>query len=376
VLLTPWRFEQERAQFERFDEKLHALGEPAELRIGLEATGHYWMVLHDFLRGRGWRVEVFNPLLSGGRARTNLRGRKTDPDDALSHAKVVRDGDYAPMATASPALRQMKTLSRQRGFVVGEMANTKRRLGGLIDVLFPTFARHFSDPYGAAALAVLDAFPSASGVANAHLKRLDHLITTASHARLGRKRAVALREDARGNLALSISEPAKEYAARMLIAQIRFFQRQLADIESRISSLYASLHTVIDSILGIGPNTGRTILAELGDIHRFAKSNTANKMLAYAGADPRVRESGSWKGTAKMTKRGSRTLRTALYLAAQVAVNSNAEFRAIYDKQRHKRCKHHKVAISHVMRKLIAVIYAVLRDNSPFDPAKMQPNSG
>jgi len=376
VLLAPWRFEQESAQFECFDRKLHALGQPAELRIGLEATGHYWIVLHEFLRDRGWQVEVFNPVLSAGCARTNLRGRKTDPDDALSHAKVVRDGHYTPMATASPVMQHMRTLTRQRGFVVAEMANAKKRLGGLVDVLFPTFARHFSDPYGATALAVLEVFPSAQRLADANLKRLNHLISKASHCRLGRDAAQELRQDARGSLARTRSDPGKEYAAQMLVAQIHFFQQQIAGIASRIASLYASLDHAINTIPGIGPTTGPSILSEMGDIHRFAKGNAARKLLAYAGADPRIRTSGTWHGTVKMTKRGSRALRTALYQAAQAAVNSNAEFRAIYDKQRYERCKHHKIAISHVMRKLITVIYAVMRDNTTFNPAKIQLNGG
>ena len=377
MLLAPWRFDQEPTQFERLDKKLHALGEPGELRIGLEATGHYWIVLHEFLRDRGWQVEVFNPLLSAGRARTNLRGRKTDPDDALTHAKVVRDGAYTPMATASPVIGQMKTLIRQRGFVVAQMANAKKRLSGLVDVLFPTFADHFSDPYGVTALAVLEAFPGALSLADANLKSLGHLIRKASGSRLGRDKAKTLREAARTSLARTISDPGKQYSAQMLIGQIRFSQQQIADLESRISSLYASLDPVIDTIPGIGPVTGPSILSEIGDIHRFAnQGNAANKLLAFAGADPRIRTSGNWRGKVKMTKRGSRSLRTALYQAAQSAVNSNPEFRAIYDKHRYERCKHHKVALSHVMRKLITVIYAVMRDNTPFDSEKMRPNGG
>lgn len=377
VLLKPWLFDQEPDQFDCFDKKLHALGPPTELRIGLEATGHYWIVLHEFLSERGWQVEVFNPLLSAGRARTNLRGRKTDPDDALTHAKVVRDGAYTPMATASPVIGQMKALIRQRGFVVTQMANAKKRLGGLVDVLFPTFAGHFSDPYGRTALAVLEAFPGASSLADANLKTLHHLISEASRGRLGRDLAKTLRQDARGSLARTISDPGKQYSAQMLIAQIRFSQQQIADLESRISSLYASLDPVINTIPGIGPVTGPSILAEIGDVHRFAKKgNAANKLLAFAGADPRIRTSGNWRGKVKMTKRGSRSLRTALYQAAQSAVNSNPEFRAIYDKHRYERCKHHKVALSHVMRKLITVIYAVMRDNEPFDSEKIHPTGG
>ena len=166
----PWIFEQTQEHFEQLNQKLHQLGTAQTLLIGLEATGHYWLVLHDFLVEQGGSVQVFNPLLSAHQAKGNLRGRRTDA--SLVIAKVIRDGGFTPFVTASTALTTLKPLCRQRQYLAHPSANAKRRLGALIDQVFPEFASHFSDAYGKGALATLNAYPSARQMAQGHLTSL------------------------------------------------------------------------------------------------------------------------------------------------------------------------------------------------------------
>ena len=141
--------------FMAFEGCLDQLGDKTTILIGLEASGHYWMSLWRILLERGWRVEVFNPVLSSQSARTHLRGRKTDADDALFIARTVRDGDFTPLQPGNPESEQLKLLCRQRRFVSLKLTNAKRRLTGLIDRNFPEFSRHFKDNHSKAAQAVL-----------------------------------------------------------------------------------------------------------------------------------------------------------------------------------------------------------------------------
>ena len=127
--------------------------------FGLEASGHYWMSLWRLLLERDWAVQVFNPVLSSKSARTHLRGRKTDADEALFIARTVRDGDFLPLQPAQEDTEQLKLLCRQRRFITHKLANAKRRLTGLIDLSFPEFSRHFEDIHSKAAHAVLKAAP-------------------------------------------------------------------------------------------------------------------------------------------------------------------------------------------------------------------------
>lgn len=374
-VLKPWSFSQMPEELERLEEKLRMLGASEEVKIGMEATGHYWKVLFAWLTSRGWCVEVLNPVLTAASARTHLRGRKTDADDTLVIAKTVRDGGYTPLTMAIPEMEQLKGLCRQRGFIVKESVNAKKRLRSLLDCLFPEFNGHFSDPYAKTALAVLEAFPSARQLASVHLRRLTGLIEKASGHRFGAEKARALREAARNSTARQLEDPASEYALQMMIAQLRFFGQQIGAIESEIATLFASVEHPIKSIPGIGDTLAPVILSEYGDLTRFQGRRTAHRLLAFAGIDPRVRQSGQWQGRMKMSKRGSPTLRTALYQAARLVCMRCPEFKAIYDKHRIERHKHHGVALSHVVRKLLQVIYAITRDNVPFDSAKMASNS-
>ena len=143
VLLKPLKLLASAEGFTAFEGRLRQLGDQTKLLIGLEASGHYWMSLWRFLLERAWQVEVFNPVLSSKSARTHLRGRKTDADDALFIARTVRDGDFIPFQPGKKDTEQLKLLCRQRRFVSHELANAKRRLTGLIDLSFPEFSGHF-----------------------------------------------------------------------------------------------------------------------------------------------------------------------------------------------------------------------------------------
>ena len=109
----------------------------------------------------------------------------------------------------------------------------------------------------------------------------------------------------------------------------------------------------------------RLILSELGNLNRFKGTKAAHKTLAFTGAGPHIRQSGQWKGKVKMSRRGNPMLRTALYQAAHNVRVHCPEFQNIYEKH-----KHHGVATSHVVRKLLQVIRAMTQTGLPFGASK------
>jgi len=359
--------------FAVFEQRLNQLDDKSAVLIGLEASGHYWMSLWRFLQERDWTVQVINPVLSSKSARTHLRGRKTDADDALFIARTVRDADFIPLQPAPRDTQQLKLLCRQRRFISHELANAKRRLTGLIDLSFPEFSRHFKNIHSQAAHAVLKAAPSAAAIGELSLRRLQGLIARASRGRFGAAKAKALKKSATESLAARHRDPALDLLIHSMIAQLDFFQQQLAQLDLHIQGLFRSMAHPIKTIPGIGPITGPLIVAELGDLRRFAGHRPLHALLAYAGMDPRVRKSGQWNGKIKMSKRGSPTLRTALYQAASMARLHQPRLAEIYHRHRHQMNKHHSVAISHVARKLLAIIYVVCARGQSFDPAKICP---
>ena len=371
VLLKPVKVLASAEGFAAFEARLRQLGDKTAVLIGLEASGHYWMSLWRFLLERDWQVEVFNPLLSSKSARRHLRGRKTDADDALFIARTVRDGDFIPLQPGGKDTEQLKLLCRQRRFVSHELANSKRRLTGLIDLSFPEFSGHFENNHSKAAQAVLKAAPSAAAIARLSLRRLERLLIAASRGRLCANKAKALQDSAKKSLSASRQDPALDLLIRAMIAQLEFFEDQLAELDVHIQRLFERMEHPIKSIPGIGSITGPLIAAELGDLRRFEGRRPLHAILAYAGMDPRVRKSGQWSGKIKMSKRGSAALRTALYQAASMARLHEPRLAEIYSRHKQQMNKHHGVAISHVARKLIGIIYAVCVRGQSYDPAKI-----
>jgi transposase len=228
------------------------------------------MSLGRFLRERDWTVQVFNPVLSSKSARTHLRGRKTDADDALFIARTVRDADFIPLQPGQEETQQLKLLCRQRRFITHESANAKRRLSPASSTSFSEFSKHFDNIHCRAAHAVLKAAPSVAAIAGLSLRRLQSLLATASRGRFGADKAKALKQSATESLAALRRDPALELLIQSIMAQLEFFDQQLAQLDLHLQRLFCSMAHPIKSIPGIGCITGPLIVAELGDLRRFA----------------------------------------------------------------------------------------------------------
>ena len=154
-----------------------------------------------------------------------------------------------------------------------------------------------------------------------------------------------------------------------MLEQLEFFNQQLQECDKQIKAIFTELDDPIEEIPGIGAKSGPVILSEFGELSRF--KGGYKKLLAFAGLDPRIRQSGQWQGTVKMSKRGSPALRTALFQAASMGRLHNADLQAIYHHHKNTKGKNHRVAISHVARKLVQIIWATCRNGKTFDPDKI-----
>jgi len=373
VAQKPVRFTQDATGWAALAAILMRLGGPGAVTIGFEATGHYWVLLAEELVRLGYQPQVFNPILSSDAGRTSVRGRKTDEDDSLAIAKVVRDGGFTAVRLPDAQMGMLKRLTRHRQGAVERCANLKKRLITLLDQVFPEFERHFSDPHGPTARAVLAKAPSARLMATHTAKAFTALVRTASHGRLGLERVQELLMAAKASIAVHRQDPATELAIRMTLQEIALLEQQIGVYDHEIAAIPVAGKEFITSIPGIGDILGAVILAEIGDISIFrgppnarSKADAVHRLLAFAGLDPRIRQSGQWTGRIRMSKRGSRALRTAIWRAAFIACKHPA-FADTYQKHRVTMKQHQKIALSHVARKIVQAIYGVLRYQKPFD---------
>ena len=324
------------------------------VKVGLEATGHYSCNILGFLKNKGLTTIVINPLYTSlSRKSTSLRKTKTDKVDARTIAgMIMSDVSLKPYSDKLYHNEDLKSLTRYRFDKVMQRAKLKQSVSRLVNILFPELETLVSTLHGKAVYELLLEFPSAQHIASANLKHLTHLLNTSSKGRFKRVTADEIREAARKSISSYL--PAKSLELKHTIKLIRELTSEIAEIEAEIKKIMDAIDSPILSIPGIGQNLGAMIIAEIGDISRF---DNPDKILAFAGCSPTTYQSGQlYSSHAKMEKRGSRYLRWALLNAAAYVCNWEPTFAAYLQKKRAEG-KHYYVALSHAAKKLVRLLY-------------------
>ena len=324
------------------------------VKVGLEATGHYSCNILGFLKNKGLTTIVINPLYTSlSRKSTSLRKTKTDKVDARTIAgMIMSDVSLKPYSDKLYHNEDLKSLTRYRFDKVMQRAKLKQSVSRLVNILFPELETLVSTLHGKAVYELLLEFPSAQHIASANLKHLTHLLNTSSKGRFKRVTADEIREAARKSISSYL--PAKSLELKHTIKLIRELTSEIAEIEAEIKKIMDAIDSPILSIPGIGQNLGAMIIAEIGDFSRF---DNPDKILAFAGCSPTTYQSGQlYSSHAKMEKRGSRYLRWALLNAAAYVCNWEPTFAAYLQKKRSEG-KHYYVALSHAAKKLVRLLY-------------------
>ena len=338
----------------------------SQVKVGLEATGHYSYNILGFLLDKGLSTYVINPLHTNlFRKSTSLRRTKTDRVDARTIAAMMMSGVVLSSYTAiSYHNEELKSLSRYRFDKVRERAKLKTSISRLVNILFPELEQLVPTIHLAAVYALLAEFPGAKLIASCHLTHLTNLLSSASRGRYGRSKAIEFRDVAQRSIGSVM--PAKSLELQHTIRLIRELDTEIAEIEAAIKQMMDEIASPILTIPGISYRMGAMILAEIGDFSRFG---SPDKLLAYAGLSPSTYQSGKLDNAyAHMEKRGSRYLRYALYNATKYVCIWDNSFAAYLAKKRAEG-KHYNVAISHAAKKLVRLIFALQRSGRPYIPA-------
>ena len=336
--------------------------EPEQTKIGLESTGIYGDNLRDFLRRNGYEIHTFNPLLIKKSIQaTTLRKTKTDKSDASFLASYLARELPDPDPQISYHISELKSLTRARFSVVGACSKAKTQLKALLVQVFPEFHTAFSDVFGAAAIAILRKYPTAKKLSAAKKMAVAKILSEASRHRLGEEKAAMLIDLAKNSVGCHSETKALEM--QYYLDQIELNTAYIRRYEAAIREIMNEIDSPITTIPGIGLVLGAMILAELGDVTRFA---TPEKVLAFAGLDPSIYQSGKYTpASGTMVKRGSPQLRWALLMAARSTIVHNPNI-AIYYQKKLSEGKHYNVICSHIAKKLVRILYSLLKKNTPY----------
>ena len=335
---------------------------PNDIKIGLEATGHYSNNIAEFLLSKGYKLFIINPLhTSLYKKSLSFRKTKTDKVDVHSIITMLMTQELQPYVPISYHNKELKSLTRYRFNLVKDCSRLKVSFNRLMSIIFPELEKLVHELQVNSIYSLMNEFPSTVHISNAHLVRLTNILHNNSKGHYGREKAIEIREAARNSIGTCNSIQSLEL--KQTIERINLLQSQISLIESRITQIMQEIDSPLITVPGISYITAAMIHAEIGDFSNFSSSG---KILAFAGMEPSIYQSGQYTSShARMVKRGSKYLRFALYTAAKNVANWDPTFNEYFHKKRAEG-KPYNVAISHVAKKLLRVLYKLETTHTAF----------
>lgn len=338
----------------------------SDVVFGMEATGIYSLPLYSALRRDGYKVKLYNPIQTNGFRKMRVRKTRTDPIDAAIIADLLRNSEPPQInEIINLNLYQLRELVRIRHRLIQKQTACKVQMIRNIDLIWPNYENLMPRVFGTTSIAILKKYTGPSKMIGKSFEKFYELVHKASRSKVSRTRAEEIYASAGNVLTIPEIEPIVSIEIKTLITQLELYDRQIQSIETKIDQMMKMIDSKIMSVPGIGDTVGPIILGEIGNIDRFS---SPKKLVAFAGLDSVVSQSGRFENkTGKISKRGSPMLRQALFLAANVARMNDDVLKRFYDKKRSEG-KHHYSALNAVAAKLLRIIYSVLKNNKEYQP--------
>ena len=361
VLVEPFKFTNDNDGFCMLISVLDSFDKDS-LIIGLESTAHHGNNLVEFLVSRHFNVSVLNPIQTSSMRKNRIRKTKTDKVGTAIIVQTLMTQPYRLFTQYDIDLLHLKNLGRFRQKLMKQRTRSKIMLASYLDQAFPELQYFFNGIHHKAVYAVLKEASSPEKIASMHMTHLAHLLESASHGHFLKDKAQELRILAQKSVGSSDSSISIQIT--QTVEQIELLDSQIIDVESKMQNILPALDSVILTIPGIIYLETGMILGKVGDVRRFS---SPHKMLAFAGLDPTIHQSGNFNAShTRMSKRGSRYLRFALVYAAHNLVKNTALFKQLYDKKRDNGLNHYG-ALGHCAGKLVRIVYKMLTDNVAFN---------
>ena len=363
VIIENLSFENTKKGFQQFLDLLKPYDND-NVHIGLEATGHYGLNLKLFLEKNNYTFMEFNPLLvKEFKKSLTLRRTKTDKVDAIIICQKLMSVPYKPNSKLFYHKYSIKSLSRLRETLVKQRSKYMVQLTNILDIVFPEFKPFFNNRFSTTSLYLLTKYGNAEKIANMRDFETPNKLSRGSftYAKFAQLKQLAKNT-------IGESNEIYEIELHTLISLYNEIDSKINSLDKQISTIIKELNPPTLSIPGIGELTTAVIISEFGEFSRFSN---ADKLLSFAGLEPGISQSGTMLANGKMVKRGSGYLRYSLMNIANVVIRYNPTFYDFYLKKRSEG-KCHRVALSHICKKLLRVIYKLETQNIQFDSSLLK----
>lgn len=359
------RIKNFKSSIEKFRQLIESTASELDLipRIGMEATGIYWYTIYCEL-SKYYEIHLFNPSQVRGFAAVNVRGVKTDKIDAKTIAGMLRFGEAPKTCYGDKVRLELKEYCRFRFKLISLMANLKKRLIRNIHLIFSGYDQLFSSIFIKTSIAILNEAPRPSDMLEMGEEKLYELMRKTSRNHFSPEKARELLEMAKDSISLDFIEEALLFEVESLLKLIEYLEGQIKKVETRILAAWETVKDkhYLQTIPGVSDLMAAMIWAEIGDIENF---NHPDQIVAFAGYDPKVKESGNKKVILGPNKRGSRVLRWVLGRAVVQAKMFNPVIEQ-YFKKKISEGKHYNTALCAAAKKLIRIIWSVEKNKRAF----------
>ena len=362
ILLEPFSFQNNNEGFQKFISKLSNF-DKQKMLIGLESTAHYGENIISYLFNLDYKIGIINPIQTSNLRKSNIRKTKNDKVDTFIIIKSLTLNNYNLVTTRDINNIKLKGLSRSRHNLIVMRSRSKIQLASFIDQLFPELNKFFKgNLHLNVSYQLLKDYSSPKDISSLHLTKLSNILHDNSHGRYNNEDAIRLRELAKNSV--GIVNPTLSLQIKQAILQIELYTKQIEEVEKLSKQILDEMKSKLLTIPGMSYNQATVIHGFIGDINRFNKSC---QLLAYAGLDPSIYQSGNFEArSTRMSKRGNSLLRYNLVYAAHNLVLHNRTFKEYYNLKR-SQGKTHYCALGHCAHKLIRIIFKMLKSNVDFN---------
>ena len=363
VIVENSSFENNKKGFQYFLDQLKPYNK-SSIQIAFEATGHYSLNLELLLIDQDYSFMKMNPLVIHQflKARS-LRRTKTDKADSLTIANYLMSVPYKPNSHLLYNIYTLKSLCRSREQLIKERSKFQVLLTNELDKSFPELKTFFNNIISSTLLYILEKYKNTNHIS---LMKDYESLRKISHGKFSYAKFARLKQLAKDSI--GHHDDNSDLLISTYVSTINHFDEKIDPIDKQISTIIKELNPKMLTIPGLGEISAATILSEYGDIKNFS---SPNKMLAFAGLEPSIIQSGTLQNNGKMVKHGSGHLRYSIMNIAMSILRYSPTFYDYYLKKRSEG-KCHRVALSHVCKKLIRVIYTLEKNNINFDPSLLK----
>ena len=363
VIVENSSFENNKKGFQFLLDQLKPYNK-SDVHIAFEATGHYSLNLELFLIDQEYSFMKMNPLVIHQflKARS-LRRTKTDKADSITIANYLMSVPYKPNSDLLYHTYTLKSLCRSRELLIKERSKFEVLLTNELDKTFPELKPFFKNRISTTLLYIVDKYKNINHISL--MKDYDSL-RKISRGKFSYVNFAKLKELAKNSI--GHFDENTDLLISTYVSLINDFNNKIDPINKQISTIIKELNPRMLTIPGLGEISAATILSEYGDINNFS---SPSKMLAFAGLEPSIIQSGTLVSNGKMVKHGSGHLRYSIMNIAMTILRYSPTFYDYYLKKRSEG-KCHRVALSHVCKKLIRVIYTIEKNNIDFDSSLLK----